>query len=36
MRAEKGFTLFILNEDMSDIIKTVKGLADLGVLIDGV
>ena len=36
VRAEKGFTLFILNEDMNDIIKTIKWLADLGVLIDGV
>ena len=36
MRAGKGFTLFILNEDMHDIIKIIKSLEDLGVLIDGV
>ena len=35
MRAEKGFTLFTLDEDMNDI-KTIKSLADLGVLIDEV
>ena len=35
-RAGKGFTLFISNEDMNDIIKTIKTLEDLGVLIDGV
>ena len=36
VRAGKGFTLFILNEDMNDIIKTIKPLEDSGVLIDGV
>ena len=35
-RAVKGFTLFILNEDMNDFIKTVKSLEDSGVLIDEV
>ena len=35
-RAEKGFTLFISYEDMSDINKINKLLEDLGVLIDGV
>ena len=36
MTAGKRFTLFILNEDMHDIIKIIKSLKDLGVLIDGV
>ena len=36
IRAGKGFTLFISNEDMNDIIKIVRSLADSGVLIDGV
>ena len=36
VRAGKGFTLFISNEDMNDIIKIIKSLEDLGVLIDGV
>ena len=36
MRAGKGFTLFISNEDMNDIIKMIKSLEDSGVLIDGV
>ena len=36
MRAGKGFTLFISNEDMNDIIKIIKSLEDSGVLIDGV
>ena len=36
VRAEKGFTLFILNEDMNDIIKIKKSLEDLVVIIDGV
>ena len=36
MRAWKGFTLFILNEDMNDIIKTIKSLEDSGVLTDGI
>ena len=35
VRAGKGFTLFILNEDMS-IIKIIKSLEDSGVLIGGV
>ena len=34
--AGKGFTLFILNEDMNDIIKIIKSLEDMGVLIGGV
>ena len=36
VRAGKGFTLFISNEDRSDIIKIIKSLEDLDVLIDGV
>ena len=36
VRAGKGFTLFISNEDMNDIIKIIKYLENLGVLIDGV
>ena len=36
MRARKGFTLFILNEDVNDIIKTIKPLEDSNVLIDGI
>ena len=36
MRAGKGFTLFISNEDMNDIIEVMKSLEDPGVLIDGV
>ena len=36
VRAGKGFTLFILNKDMNDIIKIIKSLEDSGVLIDGV
>ena len=35
-RAEKGFTLIIFNEDLNDIIKTIKSLQVAGVLIDGV
>ena len=35
MRARKGFILYILNEDMNDIIKTTKALEDSDVLIDG-
>ena len=35
-RAGKGFTLFILNENMNDIIKIIKLVEVLGVLIDGV
>ena len=34
--ARIGFTLFILNEDMNDIIKVIKSLEDSGVLTDGV
>ena len=33
MRAGKGFTLFISNEDMNDIIKIIKSFKDSGVLI---
>ena len=36
IRAEKGFTLFISNEDINEIIKIIKSLEDSGVLIDGV
>ena len=36
VRAEKGFTLFISNEDMNDIIKIIESLEDSSVLIDGV
>ena len=36
MRAGKGFTLFISNEDMNDIIKIIKSLEDSNVLIDGI
>ena len=36
VRAGRGFTLFISNEDMKDIIKIIKSLEDSGVLIDGV
>ena len=36
VRAGKGFTLFILNEDMNDIIKIKESSEDSGVLIDGV
>ena len=36
VRAGKGFTLSIWNEDMNDVIKIIKSLEDLGVLIDGV
>ena len=35
VRAEKGFVLFILNEDMNDIVEIIKWL-DSHVLIDGV
>ena len=31
-RGGKGFTLFISNEDMNDIIKIIKSLEDVGVL----
>ena len=36
MRAEKWFTLFVLNEDIDKTIKIVKSLEDLDVLIDWV
>ena len=36
MRAGKGFTLFISNENINDIITIIKSLEDSGVLIDGV
>ena len=36
LRARKGFTLFILNEDMDNIIRIIKSLEISGVLIDGV
>ena len=36
VRAGKGFTFFILNKDMNDIIKILKPLEDSSVLIDGV
>ena len=32
VRAGKGLTLFISNEDMNDIIKIIKSLEDSGVL----
>ena len=32
--ARNGFILFILNEDVNDLIKVIKSLEDLGVLID--
>ena len=34
--AEKGFALFMWNEDKNDIIKIIKSLVNSGVLIDGV
>ena len=36
IRAEKGFTLVISNEDMDDIIRIIKSLENSGLLIDGV
>ena len=36
MGAGKGFVLFILNEDMNDIIKIIKSLGYSNVLIDGI
>ena len=36
VRVGKIFTLFILNEDMNDIIRIIKPLWDSGVLTDGV
>ena len=35
MRAGRGFTLFISNEDMDDIIKIIESLQKSGLLIDG-
>ena len=36
VRVGKGFTLFISNEDMNDIIKIIKSLEDSDVLVEGV
>ena len=36
VRAGKGFTLFILNKNMNDVIKLTKSSEDPGVLIDEV
>ena len=36
MRAGKGFTLFVLNEDTNDLIKIIKSLEDSCLLNDGV
>ena len=36
VRAGRGFTLFISNDDMNDFIKIIKLLEDSGVLTDGV
>ena len=36
MRAGKGFTLFILNENSNGIIKIINSLEDSGVLVDGI
>ena len=36
VRAEKGFALFISNEDMDNIMKIISLLEVSGVLIDGV
>ena len=36
VKARRGFTLFISNEDINDIIKKRKPLEDSGELIDGV
>ena len=35
MREGKGFTLFISNIDMNDIVKITKSSEDSGVLTDG-
>ena len=35
-RSGKGFTLFISNKGMNDIIKIIKSLENSGVLIDGI
>ena len=34
MRAGKGFTLFIFNEDMNDIIEIIKSLEDFRVSLE--
>ena len=36
VRAEKGSTLYISNEDLNDIIKITKSLEDSNDLIDGI
>ena len=36
VRARKGLTLFISNDDMNGVIKVIKLLGDSGVLIDGI
>ena len=36
VRAGKGFTWFISNEDMNDVIKIIEASEDSGVWIDGV
>ena len=36
MRTGKRFALFILNEDINDIIKNIKLLEDSNVLMDGI
>ena len=36
VRAGKGFTLFVLNEDTNDLIKIIKSLEDSCLLNDGV
>ena len=36
VRIEKGFTSFISNEDMNDIVKIIKSLEGSNVLIDGI
>ena len=36
LRSGKGFTLFISNEDMNDIIKIIRSFEDSTLLIDGI
>ena len=36
MRAGKAFTLFILIEDINEIIKIIESLEDSNLLIDGI
>ena len=36
IRAGKGFTLFMSNKDMNDIIRIIKSLENSGVLFDGI